>query len=394
MSSSGAMVPDTSLDRPLIAHHTNATMTQRWQRRYQGKRPCYICVLGYTQTALIPNISAAGNTPQDRLLTALADAEFIYDGPSTAPCYPLPSLQAGVSPALLTRAVTAGQCLPVYLFDAGLPHRPSVPHIDLGGTIARCVSSGQALSPETVAQLFAAGRRWGETLGRRFAHSYLVVGECVVAGTTTAQAVLSALGFNVAGLMGSSHPTCNHTQKATLIEAGLATWSGGVGGQRVWDAIAAVGDPMQPFVLGMAMTASSHCGVLLAGGSQMIAVYTMLRYLNTQYPWNSDNIVIGTTQWIVNDATSQFLTLAHTVPTPPIMSSQFSFKQSRYSQFTIFEQGYVKEGVGAGGCLIAGHLYQNWQQHKTLQAMESLLESSLKISEPPREKAENSRSTQ
>ncbi|MFG6104687.1 TIGR00303 family protein [Leptothoe sp. EHU-05/26/07-4] len=369
---------------PLIAHHSNTGITQQWQRRYQGQRPCYICVLGFTETALVTGISAAGNSPQARMMTAVADAEFIYEGPSSVPQYPLPPLTAGVSPALLTRAVITGQTLPVYLFNAGLPHTPSVPHIDLGcGAIARCVSSGQALPPDSVRSLFNAGLKWGETLGRRFAHSYLIIGECVVAGTTTAQAVLTALGFNVAGLMGSSHLTCNHDQKAALIKTGLMAkpldseqWS-------IWDAIAAVGDPMQPFVLGMTIAASHHSGVLLAGGSQMIAIYTMLQKLGHQYPWNLNNVVIGTTQWIVKDATSKFLTLAHTVPTPPIMSSQFSFKQSRYQQFNLFEQGYVKEGVGAGGCLIAGHLYQSWQQAQTLNAMEALLESCLQISAPP-----------
>lgn len=380
---SNAQPSDFRVRSPLIAHHTNRTLTQRWQQRYQGQRPCYVCVLGFTETALVPGISAAGNTPDARMLTAVADAEFIYDGPSAAPHYPLPPLQAGVSPALLTRTVTAGQALPIYLFNAGLPHKPSIPHIDLDGAVAHCVSSGQALLPTKVMQLFKAGLRWGDTLGRRFAGSYLVVGECVVAGTTTAQAVLTALGFDVAGLMGSSHHKCNHEQKTALIKTGLKDWSGADDDQRVWSAIAAVGDPMQPFVLGMTLAASHHSGVLLAGGSQMIAVYTMLQELGTQYPWCSDNVVLGTTQWIVNDATSQFLTLARTVHTPPIMSSQFSFKQSRYSQFTLFEQGYVKEGVGAGGCLIAGHLYQHWQQAHTLQAMETLLERCLKTSALP-----------
>lgn len=310
-------------------------------------------------------------------MTAVADAEFIYDGPTSAPQYPLPPLQAGVSPALLTRAMISGLELPVYLFNAGLPRSPSVPHLDLNGSVARCVSSGQALAPGVVEQLFKAGLRWGETLGRRFAHSYLIVGECVVAGTTTAQAVLTALGFDVGGLMGSSHPTCNHKQKMSLIETGLTDWSEDRDGRRVWDAIATVGDPMQPFALGLTLAASNNSGVLLAGGSQMIAIYTMLQQLGTQYPWNPKNVVIGTTRWIVNDATSQFLKLADTVPTPPIMSSHFSLKASRYPQLTIFDKGYVKEGVGAGGCLIAGHLYQNWSQAKTLQAMEAILESCL-----------------
>lgn len=377
------MLFNSAYSADLVAHHTNTHITQQWQRNYQGHRPCYVCVLGFTETALIPNISAAGNTPQSRMITAVADAEFIYDGPSPAPHYPLPPLTAGVSPALLTRTITAGQELPVYFFNAGLPHTPSIPHVDLDGIVAHCVSSGQALPLEKVTALFRAGLQWGKTLGSRFAQSYLIIGECVVGGTTTAQAVLTALGFNVDGLMGSSHLNCNHTQKIELIKTGLGTQSMVAEPRSVWDAIAAVGDPMQPFVLGMTVAASHYSGVLLAGGSQMIAIYTMLKHLDSQHRWNEKNVVIGTTQWIVNDATSQFLTLAHTVSAPPIISSQFSFQQSRYHQFTLFEKGYVKEGVGAGGCLIASNLYQYWQQQQTLDAMETMLESCLTVLASP-----------
>ena len=367
----------------LVTHHTNTTISQRWQHQYLGQRPCYICVLGFTETALVPNISAAGNTPKVRRTTAVADAEFIYDGYSPKPDYPLPPLQAGVSPALITRSITTGLDIPVYLFNAGLPLQPSIPHVDLGGTVAQCVSSGQALSTDTVMKLFHQGMQWGKTLGRRFANSYLVIGECVVAGTTTAQAVLTALGFKVQGLIGSSHPNCNHNQKTKLIKTGLSNWSSHVYKEIAWNAIAAVGDPMQPFVLGMTIAASHHSGVLLAGGSQMIAVYALLQQLSSQYPWNTDNVIIGTTQWIINDATSQFLALAQKVNTPPVVSSRFSFQQSSYPQLTIFEKGYVKEGVGAGGCLIAAHLYQNWQQTETLAAIEALLESCLQTTALP-----------
>ncbi|MEO0867663.1 MAG: nicotinate mononucleotide-dependent phosphoribosyltransferase CobT [Cyanobacteria bacterium J06642_11] len=367
-------------DYPLISHHTHPERTQAWEQRYRGKRPCYVCVLGFTATALIPDISAAGNSPVARMKTAVADAEFIYDGASAAPYYPLPPLHAGVSPALITRAIVTGQDLPTYLFNTGLPHPPSVPHIDVNGTTAQCVSSGKALPPPTVHRLFQAGLHWGEALGRRFTGSYLIIGECVVAGTTTAQAVLTALGFHVEGLMGSSHQTCNHGQKKALIQTGLNDQLGC--DLSVWDAIAAVGDPMQPFVLGMTIAASHHGGVLLAGGSQMVAIHTMLEQLHQQHPWKPENVIIGTTQWVVKDATSQFLTLARTVPQPPIISSKFSFQSSTYPQLNIFEKGYVKEGVGAGGCLIAGHLYQNWQEPKFLQTMETLLENCLQVSHP------------
>jgi hypothetical protein len=43
--------------------------------------------------------------------------------------------------------------------------------------------------------------------------------------------------------------------------------------------VAAVGDPMQIAAAGMAIAASRRCGVLLAGGTQMLAVYALAQAL-------------------------------------------------------------------------------------------------------------------
>jgi NaMN:DMB phosphoribosyltransferase len=51
-----------------------------------------------------------------------------------------------------------------------------------------------------------------------------------------------------------------------------------------------------------------------------------------------------------------------------------SFAASRYPQLQAYEQGYVKEGVGAGGCAIAAYLYKGWNSVQLLQAIEGLVE--------------------
>ncbi|NEP61563.1 MAG: TIGR00303 family protein, partial [Symploca sp. SIO2G7] len=48
---------------------------------------------------------------------------------------------------------------------------------------------------------------------------------------------------------------------------------------------------------------------------------------------------------------------------------------SRYPQLQAYEQGYVKEGVAAGGCAIAAYLYQGWDSVRLLQALEALISS-------------------
>ena len=197
--------------------------SRQWCDRYRGQRPLLACVLGFTATGLIPGISAAGATPDDRRITALADAEFLIEGPVRSPRFPLPPLQAGASPVLITRAVTTGLDLPVWLFDAGLAQALSVPAIALAGEPARCLTTGQALSRATVDQLLAAGLAWGDRLASELdPASYGLVAECVVGGTSTALALLLGLGIDAADKVNSSHPTCNHSQKWQIAQAGLA----------------------------------------------------------------------------------------------------------------------------------------------------------------------------
>jgi uncharacterized protein (TIGR00303 family) len=340
-------------------------------------------VLGFTATGLIPGISAAGATPTDRQYTALADAEFLYHGIQAHPRYPLPPLQAGASPTLISRAIVAAQGIPVDLFNAGLRQSPPCPAIDLGGKPARCVSQGNAMDRLIVEHLFHQGLWWGSKLAAQVPQSYLILGECVVGGTTTALAVLAGLGIDAIDKVNSSHPTCNHRQKWELVQMGLQALQHKRQGKRdnfldPLTLVAAIGDPMQIVVAGMAIAASRSVGVLLAGGTQMLAVYALSRALAKAEKkiWQPDNIVVGTTRWVAEDPTGDTVGLAQTVRTVPLLATQLNFSQSRYPQFRAYEQGYVKEGVGAGGCAIAAHLYQNWGQVELLGAIEQLAEQS------------------
>lgn len=351
--------------------YTQPDRGEAWIKRYRGKKPTLVCVLGFTATGLIPGISAAGATPDDRQYTAIADAEFLYRGPQPQPQYPLPPLQVGASPVLISRAVVAALDLPLLLMNAGLPTPPAVPCLDLGGMPARCLSSGSALDLVVVERLFAQGLVWGETLAA--ATDYLVLGECVVGGTTTALALLTGLGIAARGKVNSSHSTCNHQQKWNLVQAGLqrAIWSQPADPVQI---VAAVGDPMQIVVAGMALAASRMGGVLLAGGTQMLAVYALARAISQTrgWEWQPHNIVVGTTRWVAEDATGDTVGLATLIGDVPLLGTSLSLAQSRHRSLQVYEQGFVKEGVAAGGCAIAAHLYHQWGQAELLQAIDHL----------------------
>jgi uncharacterized protein (TIGR00303 family) len=348
----------------LISIHSYQQVGQDWLARYRDRQPHFACVLGFTDTCKIPGISAAGLTPHDRQFTALADGEFLARGVQANYQYPLPPLEAGASPAIITRAIVSTLEIPVTILNAGLPYAPSFPCVDLGGQPACCLTTGRALPIDLVHHLWQQGIAWGEKL----LAPYVVIGECVVGGTTTALAVLTALGIPALGRVSSSHRQCNHQQKIAVVKQGLATLPRAID---PWQIIAAVGDPMQIVVAGMAAAASNRGGVLLAGGTQMLAVYALIQALADHHRYQADEIVVGTTGWVTKDVSADVVGLAKSIG--PLLSADLCFAASKYPQLQIYEQGFVKEGVGAGGIAIAAALYRDWWHCDVLNATEDLL---------------------
>ncbi|OAB60244.1 hypothetical protein AY599_22785 [Leptolyngbya valderiana BDU 20041] len=353
----------------MVRVYTQQERGRRWLECYRGAKPAFACVFGFTETGLLPDISAAGKTPEDRRKTALADAEYLLDGGEKIdPRFPLPPLAAGASPAVISRAVVRGLQMPTYLFDSGLPEPLPVStnpsqngrSLDLGGCVARCLTTGNALDRSAIEHLFEEGLKWGDRLSN--VADYLVIGECVVGGTTTALSVLLGLGFDADGLVNSSYPHCNHALKRAVVREGLRRWRERTAGDErrdsAFSAVAAVGDPMQIVVAGMAIAASRRCGVLLAGGTQMLAVYALARGLvrETGMAWCGDRVVVGTTRWVAEDPTGSTVELAQLVGDVPLLATPLNLSASAYPQLQAYERGFVKEGVGAGGCAIAASL--------------------------------------
>jgi uncharacterized protein (TIGR00303 family) len=364
----------------MIQIHTQPSQAQQWLERYRGKLPVFACVLGFTDTCLIPGISAAGKTPDDRRYTAIADAEFLASGVQPHPDYPLPPLIAGASPVYISRAIVAALDIPLYIFDAGLPTPPEIPYIDLCGIPAACLSTGAALPLDIVTHLYERGLFWGEKLAADAEDSYVVIGECVVGGTTTALGLLAGLGIDAAGKVNSSHPVCNHQQKWSIVQQGLAHLKLPLSPLEI---VAAIGDPMQIVVAGMAIAASRTSGVLLAGGTQMLAVAALIRSIGVERDLeiNLAQIVVGTTGWVAGDRSGDTIALARLIPEIPLISTNLSFADSRYPQLQVYEQGFVKEGVGAGGLAIAATLYRDWGQVELLDSIEQLLGDAIQNSQ-------------
>ena len=171
----------------MVRVYTRPDRGHAWLRQVQGKCPRLALVLGFTETALLPGISAAGATPNHRRYTALADTEFLIKGPSAQPTYPLPPPSAGG----LLRFILRGQWWPSRGFrwtclTPACPPLRLFPISILAGRTARCLTTGGAMSLDLVQDLWQQGVHWGKILAT-YPEDYLLLTECVCGkGTTTA----------------------------------------------------------------------------------------------------------------------------------------------------------------------------------------------------------------
>ena len=340
--------------RPAIlfsaAPERGRTVAERWR----GARPSFVCVLAHTDTCLIPGVSSAGLSEDLRPLTPAADAEVVQLGRPV--CLPeLPSNPLGApGPAGITRAALCLAALRATFFGAGLRVWPATACVQVGATPGGDVRLARAVP--NAAELFEVGL----VLGREQASSaaYLVIGESVPGGTTTALALLLALGYAAGGRVSGSMPGNAHALKARVTSTALAAagLQPGDGRAAPLAAVAAIGDPMQPLVAGMALGAASvGCDVLLAGGSQMLAVAALIEALHG--PAALERAAVGTTRWIVEDPAADIPGLAADISADlPVLAANLDFSASRHAGLRSYERFLVKEGVGAGGACIAALL--------------------------------------
>ncbi|MEM2576855.1 MAG: TIGR00303 family protein, partial [Candidatus Bathyarchaeia archaeon] len=100
---------------------------------------------------------------------------------------------------------------------------------------------------------------------------------------------------------------------------------------------------------GLVSGAAEKVKVLMAGGTQMGAILTILKI---EKPEALNNIAIGTTRWIIEDKSSDIKGIMKQFGEIPVMAANLNFSKSSYQGLKAYEQGIVKEGVGAGGASI------------------------------------------
>jgi len=243
------------------------------------------------------------------------------------------------TPALITMSALKLADIPALIISGGVKVKPHVPFLDVGGKPGGDIRTGKAV--ENVEEILFRAKIAGESLSKLA--DYLVVGESIPGGTTTALGVMLAMGIDAKGKVSSSMPNNPHELKIKTVEEGLKA-SKIVFGSLANDpikAITCVGDPMIPALAGVVLGAARNIPVLMAGGTQMGAVLAVIKALNKDV---LSNVAIGTTRWIVTDKTSDLKGIITQIADIPILAADLSFAQSRFDGLRAYENGAVKEG--------------------------------------------------
>lgn len=353
--------------------------------------PLFICTIASTKTALIPGVSAAGASPELIPYTAAADVEAIIHG--QALCLDkIPENPVGPpSPVIITMAALKRLKAPFLVIDAGNAITPNVPMLVAGRSPGNAIN--QPVAVAEVAELFMQGIIIGQQLTLN-GHT-LILGESVPGGTTTAMAVMEALGMAALGKISGSMPGNNQNLKQDLVTRAMQekTLKRGSCLMQPLEAVRLLGDPMQAVQAGVAMSASPNCKVILGGGTQMIAVAALIgallksdasayftkpalkRLLPAAFNARTENIAIATTAWVSEDESADLRNLMQQLPiNMPLYAAGLDFSSSQYQNLRLYEEGYVKEGVGAGALALAAMHYHNLNNRSLLPEIEKVYE--------------------
>ena len=322
-------------------------------QKLKNKDSLFLCVIASTLTSRITGITGAGATPELTDYTPAADVELVMLGEPLCLSEIPKTVVAGVAaptPAVITKASLDLADIPLLVADAGAAIKPNLPYVNINETPGGDIKNGKAVVNSE--KIFNKGLILGKTLSKLTDH--LVIGESTPAGTTTALGVLTAMGYEVDHKISGSTPENPHGLKHRVVAEGLKL-SGYVAGElksEPFVAIDAVGDPMIPAVAGIAM--GSSVPVTLAGGTQMTAVCAVIKGIEPDFDFSS--LSIATTVFVAEDETSDINFITNQISDISIFAVDPSFEKSEAEGLINYTKGSVKEGVGAGGAMLAAFL--------------------------------------
>lgn len=322
----------------------NTKIGETFLNSLEHKNFLFSLVISYTQTCEIPGITFAGSDPSLLKYTSPADAEFLHYGYCKS-IQDIPMTPDGKpTPALLTKVALESASIPHVVINAGSKIKPQLPYIDAQLPAGKNITQDPAMIESDFLKAIDYGRIIGRTLSS--VTDCLVIGESIPGGTTTALAVMRGLGIDAK--VSSSMPQNPVDLKEGIVSKALKN----IDSKDPFAIAATLGDPMIPVVAGMVSAASEVSKVILAGGTQMAGVLSFGRSLG----FKKENLAIGATSYVANDESANFVDSIRQIADIPVLITDPMLDRSKIGGLRAFSEGFAKEGVGAGGSMIASTL--------------------------------------
>ena len=312
----------------------------------------FACVLGNTAIAKkVEGITGAGISLELMQYTPALDAELLVKNQALSLGEIAATVEDGLdeptpTPGVLTKAGIDLLDMPYVSINAGLEIAPKVPYIDLNGQPGGDLREGKGVpNPE---EIFENAKDAARELSKLTSH--IMIAESTPAGTTTAQGLLTALGYDVRNKVSGCMKHNPHDLKNAVVDAALEK-NGLKPGDLKDDgfkAASVAGDPSVVAAAGLAI--GSSVPVTLAGGTQMAAVCGLIKAVEPDFDFSK--LSIATTVYVVNDETSNLLDILSQIGDITVYAADPEFEKSSNSGLRAYTEGSIKEGVGAGGAMV------------------------------------------
>ena len=316
----------------------------------RGKKATFMLSLSNTKTANIEGITQAG-VPGMIHLTPTLDSEFLCTG-EVRSLENIAETPKGVpTPALITRGV---HLLSPYgrieLLDLGLEVTPKlsyfkIHHFDIKPSDN--IAKGANINAQ---ELFEKGVKFGQSY--QCQDEYIILGESVPSGTTTAMATALGLGYKVDNCFSSSFKKVPNGIREKTLKLALSNIKNK---NDIFDVLSKVSDNMLIFNAGFILGLNNRIPLILAGGTQMASVLLVVNKVLQLMGGSigSSNLALCTTKWVAKDENSDIEALLN-LPKFSINSYyvDFDFSLTQHPALKLYDEGEAKEGVGAGGALM------------------------------------------
>jgi len=318
----------------------------------RGKKATFMLALSNTKTANIEGITQAG-IPGMIHLTPTLDSEFVCTGEVRSLDNIAETPKGVPTPALITRGIhLLAPFGRVELLDLGLEVKPKVDYFRLHSfdiEPSQSIAKGANIDAE---ELFQKGIEFGK--GYECKDEYIILGESVPSGTTTAMATAIGLKYKADHAFSSSFKNVPNDIREKTLKLALSNLEDK---DDIFAVLSKLSDNMLIFNAGFILGLNNRVPLVLAGGTQMacvlLIVNRMLQLMGGTM--STTNLALCTTKWVAKDEDSDIKALLELLKFPlNAYYSDFDFTLSSHPALSLYDQGEAKEGVGAGGTLMYG----------------------------------------